>query len=224
MQIADPFRIMKSEVNLAAPKRTFAHRSPGAHTSFEMAAAMIRLGAMTPTVTSHTVNARANATRAAHVPTRTIVRPRSSTTRRTFPLAFSTTPKSSRRVSLRAPAVGETTPPGTEEDIDDDFVPEKLGIKDIISLWITQILQTYGDEESKDGAPVCEGSVDDLVGGPIFLALYPYFLKYGGVFKLAFGPKVFMVLSDPVIVREVLKEKPFAFSKGEFILTLVRAM
>ncbi|EEH52833.1 uncharacterized protein MICPUCDRAFT_22138 [Micromonas pusilla CCMP1545] len=74
--------------------------------------------------------------------------------------------------------------------------------------------QTYGDEESKDGAPVCEGSVDDLVGGPIFLALYPYFLKYGGVFKLAFGPKVFMVLSDPVIVRRVLKEKPFAFSKG----------
>ena len=208
---------MKSEVNLAAPKRTFADRSPGAPTSFEMAAAMIRLGAMTPTVTSRAVNARANATRAAHVPTRTIVRPRSSTTRRTFPLAFSTTPKSSRRVSLRAPAVGETTPPGTEEDIDDDFVPEKLGIKDIISLWITQILQTYGDEESKDGAPVCEGSVDDLVGGPIFLALYPYFLKYGGVFKLAFGPKVFMVLSDPVIVREVLKEKPFAFSKGEFL-------
>jgi hypothetical protein len=37
------------------------------------------------------------------------------------------------------------------------------------------------------------------------------------VFKLAFGPKVFMVLSDPVIVREVLKEKPFAFSKGEFL-------
>ena len=56
--------------------------------------------------------------------------------------------------------------------------------------------------------------MEDLVGGPIFLALYPYFLKYGGVFKLAFGPKVFMVLSDPVIVREVLKEKPFAFSKG----------
>ena len=102
----------------------------------------------------------------------------------------------------------------TEEELDENFKPNELGIKDIISLWITQILQTYGDEESKDGAPVCEGSVDDLVGGPIFLALYPYFLKYGGVFKLAFGPKVFMVLSDPVIVREVLKEKPFAFSKG----------
>ena len=104
--------------------------------------------------------------------------------------------------------------PSTEEVIDETFKPNELGIKDIISLWITQILQTYGDEESKDGAPVCEGSVDDLVGGPIFLALYPYFMKYGGVFKLAFGPKVFMVLSDPVIVKEVLKEKPFSFSKG----------
>jgi hypothetical protein len=68
-------------------------------------------------------------------------------------------------------------------------VPCRSNIKDIISLWVTQILQTYGDEESKDGAPVAEGSVDDLVGQPIFLALYPYFLKYGGVFKLCFGPK-----------------------------------
>jgi cytochrome P450 len=116
----------------------------------------------------------------------------------------------SRAVSAPPPGGPETT----EEDIDDAFKPSELGIKDIISLWVTQILQTYGDEESKDGAPVCEGSVDDLVGAPIFIALYPYFLKYGGVFKLAFGPKVFMVLSDPVVVREVLKNRPFAFSKG----------
>ena len=34
------------------------------------------------------------------------------------------------------------------------------------------------------------------------------------MFKLAFGPKVFMVLSDPVVVKEVLKEKPFSFDKG----------
>ena len=96
----------------------------------------------------------------------------------------------------------------------DDFKPEELKFQDIVSLWVTQILQTYGDAESKDNAPVCEGVIDDLVGGPIFLALYPYFRRYGGVFKLAFGPKVFMVLSDPVVVREVLKEKPFSFDKG----------
>ncbi|CAL6311095.1 unnamed protein product [Bathycoccus prasinos] len=89
-----------------------------------------------------------------------------------------------------------------------------LKLQDIISLWITQILQTYGDKPSSDNAPIVEGEIDDLVGGPIFLALYPYFRKYGGVFKLAFGPKVFMVLSDPVVVKEVLKEKPFSFDKG----------
>jgi cytochrome P450 len=105
--------------------------------------------------------------------------------------------------------------PDTEDAIpDENFKPEELKFQDIVSLWVTQILQTYGDKESKDNAPVCEGVIDDLVGGPIFLALYPYFRRYGGVFKLAFGPKVFMVLSDPVIVREVLKEKPFSFDKG----------
>ena len=48
-------------------------------------------------------------------------------------------------------------------------------MQDIISLWVTQILQTYGDKPSSDNAPIVEGEIDDLVGGPIFLALYPYF-------------------------------------------------
>ncbi|CAL6315741.1 unnamed protein product [Bathycoccus prasinos] len=108
----------------------------------------------------------------------------------------------------------------SEDKTDDDttiLLPDEvkdLKLRDIISLWITQILQTYGDKPSSDNAPIVEGEIDDLVGGPIFLALYPYFRKYGGVFKLAFGPKVFMVLSDPVVVKEVLKEKPFSFDKG----------
>ncbi|CAL6309852.1 unnamed protein product [Bathycoccus prasinos] len=107
----------------------------------------------------------------------------------------------------------------SEDKTDDTSVllPDEvkdLKLRDIISLWITQILQTYGDKPSSDNAPIVEGEIDDLVGGPIFLALYPYFRKYGGVFKLAFGPKVFMVLSDPVVVKEVLKEKPFSFDKG----------
>ena len=181
-----------------------------------MAAAMIRLGAMTATTPRPAViRPRATACRGSNPDALVrLATVKGSTTRKTAWMMNNASTPSSRGASLRRAAVGMPQPPSTEEDIDDDFVPSQLGIKDIISLWITQILQTYGDEESKDGAPVCEGSVDDLVGGPIFLALYPYFLKYGGVFKLAFGPKVFMVLSDPVVVREVLKEKPFAFSKG----------
>ena len=31
------------------------------------------------------------------------------------------------------------------------------------------------------------------------------FLDKGGVYKLAFGPKAFIVLSDPVVVRHILK-------------------
>ena len=179
-----------------------------------MAAATNRLGAMTATIPGPAASPARR--RAADEEAAALVRLATLSTSTTRKTAWMMRVGAliARRVPPPRRGGHAAVPPSTEEDIDDDFVPSQLGIKDIISLWITQILQTYGDEESKDGAPVCEGSVDDLVGGPIFLALYPYFLRYGGVFKLAFGPKVFMVLSDPVVVREVLKEKPFAFSKG----------
>jgi hypothetical protein len=34
------------------------------------------------------------------------------------------------------------------------------------------------------------------------------FIDYGGVYKLAFGPKAFIVVSDPVVVRHILKVSP----------------
>ncbi len=161
------------------------------------------MGVLAPTasVAREAVKARARVVSRASAPPRA----RSVRVRARAPIALSRA-----RVAARA-QVRERE----EETIpSDDFKPEELKFQDIVSLWVTQILQTYGDAESKDNAPVCEGVIDDLVGGPIFLALYPYFRRYGGVFKLAFGPKVFMVLSDPVVVREVLKEKPFSFDKG----------
>ncbi len=33
----------------------------------------------------------------------------------------------------------------------------------------------------------------------------PRFIESGGVFKLVFGPKAFIVVSDPVVVRHLLK-------------------
>ena len=74
-----------------------------------------------------------------------------------------------------------TTAVVSEDNKTDDttvLLPDEvkdLKLRDIISLWITQILQTYGDKPSSDNAPIVEGEIDDLVGGPIFLALYPYF-------------------------------------------------
>jgi hypothetical protein len=35
------------------------------------------------------------------------------------------------------------------------------------------------------------------------------------VFKLEFGPKAFIVVSDPVVVRHLLKDNAFNYDKGE---------
>ena len=54
--------------------------------------------------------------------------------------------------------------------------------------------------------PVAEGELSDLAGDePLFKALYKWFIESGGVFKLVFGPKAFIVVSDPVVVRHLLK-------------------
>lgn len=34
------------------------------------------------------------------------------------------------------------------------------------------------------------------------------FLEHGGIFRLSFGPKAFIVVSDPVVVRYLLKACP----------------
>ncbi len=34
------------------------------------------------------------------------------------------------------------------------------------------------------------------------------FIESGGVYKLVFGPKAFIVVSDPVVVRHILKVGP----------------
>ncbi|EKX39181.1 cytochrome P450 [Guillardia theta CCMP2712] len=91
-------------------------------------------------------------------------------------------------------------------------------LTDIISLWITNIILTYGDKEKyaqlQDGAVKSEGVVDDLVGGPLFLPLYKYFKDCGGLYKLCFGPKVFMVASDPLVIRHIMKDNVFSYDKG----------
>ena len=40
------------------------------------------------------------------------------------------------------------------------------------------------------------------------------FIDNGGVFKLVFGPKAFIVVSDPVVVRHLLRENAMNYDKG----------
>ncbi|KAK6918042.1 Cytochrome P450 [Dillenia turbinata] len=62
--------------------------------------------------------------------------------------------------------------------------------------------------------PVAEGAVSDLFDKPLFFSLYDYFLEHGSVYKLAFGPKAFVVVSDPIVARHILRENAFSYDKG----------
>ncbi|KAK9846940.1 hypothetical protein WJX84_011063 [Apatococcus fuscideae] len=63
--------------------------------------------------------------------------------------------------------------------------------------------------------PVAQGELSDLAGDePLFKNLFTWFIQSGGVYKLAFGPKAFIVVSDPVVVRHLLKENYDNYDKG----------
>jgi hypothetical protein len=59
------------------------------------------------------------------------------------------------------------------------------------------------------------GDLQTLAGGPLFLLLAKYYQDYGPIFNLSFGPKSFLVISDPVMARHILKESsPDQYCKG----------
>ncbi|XP_065854016.1 cytochrome P450 97B2, chloroplastic-like [Euphorbia lathyris] len=62
--------------------------------------------------------------------------------------------------------------------------------------------------------PIAEGAVSDLFDRPLFFSLYDWFLEHGSVYKLAFGPKAFVVVSDPIVARHILRENAFSYDKG----------
>jgi hypothetical protein len=52
------------------------------------------------------------------------------------------------------------------------------------------------------------GDLQTLAGGPLFLLLAKYFEDYGPIFNLSFGPKSFLVISDPVMAKHILRTAP----------------
>ena len=70
-----------------------------------------------------------------------------------------------------------------------------------------------------NGARVTEKVLGDLLkeevrAAPLFVPLYDYYREYGGVYNLGAGPKWFVVVSDPVAVRTMFKDRADSFSKG----------
>ncbi|KAL4588254.1 hypothetical protein LXL04_001137 [Taraxacum kok-saghyz] len=79
---------------------------------------------------------------------------------------------------------------------------------------VSNLLTNFLSGGSIGNMPVAEGAVSDLFGKPLFFSLYDWFIEHGSVYKLAFGPKAFVVVSDPIVARYILRENAFPYDKG----------
>lgn len=73
-----------------------------------------------------------------------------------------------------------------------------------MALWLAKVGQQWRADAARR-MPVATGDIREIVGQPVFLPLFKLHLVYGGIFKLSFGPKNFVVVSDPQIVKKVRK-------------------
>lgn len=93
----------------------------------------------------------------------------------------------------------------------------------------TNIEQIYGGFPSLDGCPLAEGALTDIADGTMFIGLQRYQNNYGSPYKLCFGPKSFLVISDPVQAKHILRDANTNYDKvgmmielyNYFVLTLI---
>uniref|UniRef100_A0A7S2RIW3 Cytochrome P450 n=1 Tax=Rhizochromulina marina TaxID=1034831 RepID=A0A7S2RIW3_9STRA len=90
--------------------------------------------------------------------------------------------------------------------------PLKLG--DAMHIFRTNIEQIYGGFPSVDGTPLAEGDLSGLTDGTMYLGLYKYEKDFGKAYKLCFGPKSFIVISEPHAARHILRDNARAYDKG----------
>lgn len=78
----------------------------------------------------------------------------------------------------------------------------------------TNIEQIYGGYPSRDRAPLATGALDDIADGTMFIGLQRYASEFGSPYKLCFGPKSFLVVSDPAQAKHVLRDANSCYDKG----------
>lgn len=63
-------------------------------------------------------------------------------------------------------------------------------------------------KDDDSGIPIASAKLDDvsdLLGGALFLPLFKWMNEYGPIYRLAAGPRNFVVVSDPAIAKHVLR-------------------
>ncbi|KAE8733673.1 Protein LUTEIN DEFICIENT 5 [Hibiscus syriacus] len=87
----------------------------------------------------------------------------------------------------------------------------KLGVPsevlEILFKWID-------DVEDYPKIPVAKGAIKAIRSEAFFIPLYELYLTYGGIFRLTFGPKSFLIVSDPSITKHILRDNSKSYSKG----------
>ncbi|MCO5578022.1 hypothetical protein L7F22_031860 [Adiantum nelumboides] len=86
-----------------------------------------------------------------------------------------------------------------------------LHISDIIFQMLRGDFLNHGGKQ----LPEAKGDIRQLSGGrPFFVFLNELYLQHGTLFRLRFGPKSFLIVSDPNIAKHILKDNSKAYSKG----------
>ncbi|VEU37775.1 unnamed protein product [Pseudo-nitzschia multistriata] len=91
---------------------------------------------------------------------------------------------------------------------------EDIIFGDSANVLRSNIEQIYGGYPSLDGCPLAEGALDDIADGTMFIGLQRYYKNYGSPYKLCFGPKSFLVISDPIQARHLLRDGNKSYDKG----------
>ena len=74
---------------------------------------------------------------------------------------------------------------------------------------------TIGSNDDS-GIPIASAQLEDvseLLGGALFLPLFKWMNEYGPIYRLAAGPRNFVVVSNPAIAKHVLRNYG-KYSKG----------
>ncbi|XP_074311340.1 protein LUTEIN DEFICIENT 5, chloroplastic [Silene latifolia] len=87
----------------------------------------------------------------------------------------------------------------------------KLGLPPSI---LDFIFKPFEEFEKFSRIPEAKGDIAAIQSEAFFLPLYELYLTYGGIFRLNFGPKSFLIVSDPKIVKHILKDNSKSYSKG----------
>ncbi|KAL1503811.1 hypothetical protein AB1Y20_012278 [Prymnesium parvum] len=97
---------------------------------------------------------------------------------------------------------------------------QPLTFGDVARTFKVNIEQIFGGIPAPDKAPLAAADVEGLDFKALFLGMKTYFDQYGSVFKMCFGPKSFLVVTDPMVAKHILKDNVKGYDKGALAVVL----